>query len=118
MDFQQRLEKLVKDGVIPSDLGEALEHFYLSYSNAIKAPVPSMDEYLNHVVEQFKNPFVFAPFHEKITSPTNYYQFGLNFIRPLVMKEQSTVLGMDQLKNIDQVISQGDNVIFLANHQI
>jgi glycerol-3-phosphate O-acyltransferase len=69
------------------------------------------------VGEQVKHPFEFEPYHRLVTEPFDYYQFGLDFFRPLVDKDHSTLSGRDQLRRIATQLAAGENVIFLANHQ-
>jgi glycerol-3-phosphate O-acyltransferase len=67
--------------------------------------------------EQMRHPFEFAPYHQLVTKPFDYYAFGVEFFRPLVDKARSTVTGRDQLTRISSQLASGENVIFLANHQ-
>lgn len=71
-------------------------------------------ELLNELIEK---PFSFAPYHKMITKPFNYYQFGMDFTRPLINASASQYLGGENLKRIQQQIHAKENVIFLANHQ-
>ncbi|MBS0626604.1 MAG: 1-acyl-sn-glycerol-3-phosphate acyltransferase, partial [Verrucomicrobia bacterium] len=68
--------------------------------------------------EAVKSPFIFPPYHKQILQPFNYYTFGLDFIKPLVDLSSSSVQGHAYLKEITNKLSLGENVIFLANHQI
>jgi glycerol-3-phosphate O-acyltransferase len=63
------------------------------------------------------HPPTFEPYHERVRSPVDYYQFGLDLLRPLVIFEHSKLLGQDNLDRIVQQLQQGDNVVLLANHQ-
>ena len=76
-----------------------------------------LGEFLWAVGEQVMHPFEFEPYHRLVTEPFDYYRFGLDFFRPLVDKDQSTVSGGDRLDRIEAQLDAGDNVIFLANHQ-
>ena len=69
------------------------------------------------VGEQVKRPFEFEPYHRLVTEPFDYYQFGIDFFRPLVDKDHSTLSGRDHLRRIASQLAAGENVIFLANHQ-
>jgi len=42
---------------------------------------------------------------------------GNNFIRPLIINEQSKLVGIDHAKKILEKINQGQNVVILSNHQ-
>lgn len=113
-----------KVALLPDKIGKVLRSFYENYSQALKESgidpaeyVPVFDTYLNLVQAQITAPFSFQPYHQKIQHPFDYYTFGLDFIRPLVDQTRST---LSSEKHIDKVVShlkQGNNVIFLANHQ-
>lgn len=72
---------------------------------------------LDRLAEQLERPFVFAPYHEQITAPFDYYHFGREFLRPLVDPSRSSVRGLDQLDRIADQVRARDNVVFFANHQ-
>ncbi len=69
------------------------------------------------IKEQLSSPFIFGPYHQGIRSPFDYYNFGLNFLRPLLNKKKSKILGFDNLLTIQKQLAKGENVILLANHQ-
>ncbi len=71
---------------------------------------------LRELVEKHRS-FKFAPYHEKIRSPYDHYQFGLNFVRALIDFPRSHVHGQEALEQIDSQLRKGENVILLANHQ-
>ena len=72
---------------------------------------------LARLTEQLRTPFTFEPFHRQIRAPFDYFQFGIDFLRPLVDKHASTVRGLTHLDGVASQLAAGDNVIFLANHQ-
>lgn len=47
----------------------------------------------------------------------DYHQFGVDFTRPLVDWPNCKIVGMDNLNKIKQQLADGDNVVFLSNHQ-
>lgn len=52
------------------------------------------------------------------TSPYSFIiNRGNNFIRPLIINEQSKLVGVDNAKKILDQINQGQNVVILSNHQ-
>jgi glycerol-3-phosphate O-acyltransferase len=73
--------------------------------------------YLELLAEQFERPFVFAPYHEQITAPFDYYTFGIEFLRPLVDEARSTVRGLDEMACAADALARRENVVFFANHQ-
>lgn len=125
MHYLAKLDRFVEKGQIPPKLGSILRKFYFNYCSAFlehgrdfSKVEPMLLEYLDQVVIQLENPYPFSPFHRRITGPFNYYQFALDFIRPLVVFERSRILGMDNVDKIEAQISNKENVILFANHQI
>ncbi len=124
MNYLTELARYSKEGKLSKDLAETLHNFYFSYVNAAltngvetAAVEKLLVQLLNLVMEQFAAPFPFELFHQRIRQPVDYYNFGLDFIRPLVILKSSKVL---HLQNVDQMarqLSHGENVILLANHQ-
>ena len=49
-------------------------------------------------------PYRFEPYHKKITRPFNYYQFGLDFIRPFIDFKQSSLNNPHILNQIETQI--------------
>jgi glycerol-3-phosphate O-acyltransferase len=47
----------------------------------------------------------------------DFYKFGCDFFRPAMDLENSVVLGQENLAKAVQQIKDGENVVFLANHQ-
>jgi glycerol-3-phosphate O-acyltransferase len=69
------------------------------------------------VLQNATYPYKFDIFHQGIRAPFDYYQFGLNFITPLIDLERSQVLNLSQVQQIEAQLARGENVILLANHQ-
>ena len=102
-----------------------LENFEDSYLKAIAphstqpALAQKLFDQLKHLAnQQVNHPYSFQIFHQGIREPFDYYQLGLDFIRPLINFEKSKVIGIEQFKKIRQQLDQKDNVILLANHQV
>lgn len=101
-----------------------MQRFFNTYSVALKErgiatnTIDSLTkQYVEKVREQLKNPFSFQPFHERIRSPIDYYSFGLEFLRPLIIFESSKVLGLSHVKKMTEQLSRKENVVLLSNHQ-
>jgi glycerol-3-phosphate O-acyltransferase len=47
----------------------------------------------------------------------DFYAFGCDFFRPVMDVEKSLVLGQQNLDKAMEYLAQGENVVFLANHQ-
>jgi glycerol-3-phosphate O-acyltransferase len=124
MDHFEKLKQSVQSGKVPVDLATVIHNFYLSYNGVIKENGYSfahtqaiLNQFLDLVIEQLKNPYPFESFHRAIFSPFDYYQFGLEFIRPLVIFDRSSIKGIENLKTIEAQLAKGENVILLSNHQ-
>ncbi len=76
-----------------------------------------LKQWIDLVIQQSKVPYKFDIFHQSIRQPFDYYQFGLDFIRPLVNFKASKVLGLEQVDRIIEQLTDGENVVLLANHQ-
>src|SRR5258708_2656071 len=106
-----------------SHLQQALDHFSKSYvHNALQggmstASSKQLVEQLTRLVqEELQHPHSFAAFHKALRTPFDYYQFGLDLVRPLIDFKHSKVLGQEHLKSIVKAVEKGDNVILLSNH--
>lgn len=122
--FEHLLIEARKEGWLSEKMRATLARFFHSYLEAAKESMTSaaiLDWFktlLRLLYQQTRSPYIFQPYHERIRSPFDYYKFGTDFLRPLVDKARSTVVGHDHLKRIQAQLLQGDNVVFLANHQI
>lgn len=124
-EFQEKLETFAKDGSISEKIRAILQSFFSSYMSALSGCgmsaslyVPLFSLYLDRVKEQCLHPHQFQPYHEHIRSPFDYYAFGINFLKPLVEMERSSVKGLKNLDQIEKQLQKKENVVFLANHQI
>jgi glycerol-3-phosphate O-acyltransferase len=119
--FFALLDTFIKEGSITPKYGEILSTFYLGYQAALAPNDQPHNELfltlLNLIKQQCLEPFVFQPYHEHIRTPFDYYQFGLDIVKPLVDLPHSSVQGQDALKEIAASLERGENAIFLANHQ-
>ena len=122
--FIQKLNELTKTGTLPGRYHGIISSVYENYKDAtreshfpIKEIVNLFLNFLGLIREQFLAPYPFEPYHKKIRSPFDYYQFGLDFIRPLVDQEKSLIMGENNLHEIIRKLQEKENIIFLANHQ-
>lgn len=73
---------------------------------------------LTNMGRQLKEPHKFELFHQCVRGPDyDYYDFGLSFVRPLMIKENSRTTGLENLAEVANHIKEGDNVIIVGNHQ-
>ncbi|MBI3901106.1 MAG: 1-acyl-sn-glycerol-3-phosphate acyltransferase [Chlamydiia bacterium] len=112
---------LSPDGPIPLKYREILSQFVACYAQAL-GPLFDLSAsqlllFLELITPHFSSPFSFQPYHQKIRHPFDYYQFGLDFIRPLIEENRSKVYGEDQLDQIEKALQSGENAILLSNHQ-
>lgn len=122
--FFDKLENYRAKGEIPEKIVTILHQFFLSYTeaventgHAIEEHVPLFERYLSYVAQQFKAPYPFEPYHERVLQPVNYYRFGLDFIRPLVKFDACKTVRLDLVDQMEKQLKAGDNVILFANHQ-
>lgn len=125
MDYLSKLEYYSKNGKLPQKYMQILHNFYLSYSEAIERNGDNIKtyeslllQYLDLVIEQLKNPFLFESFHKRIKTPFDYHAFGLEIFRPLILFNESKVHRINYVNQIEAFLAKGENVILLANHQI
>lgn len=120
----QKLAECVQKGVIPSDLATVIRNFFESYEEAIQENGYSitsqqliLEKYVDLIAEQLKNPYYFEPYHHRVVKPFDYYHYGLDLLRPLVVFNESKILGSDRIQEMEHALAKGENVILLANHQ-
>lgn len=122
--FLNTLKAQLEESAIPLKYQKLFQEFYKGYRATLQshgissAPYDHLFvDFMAMLKQQCLEPYIFQPYHQQIRQPIDYYQFGLDFIRPLVDKERSSVQGLNYLKTIIHSLEKGDNAIFLANHQ-
>lgn len=122
--MMSELDAYVKEGIINPKLQRIIEEFYENYRQAIvriphykEKGLQQFDKLLELVIENIRHPYSFSIFHRTIRHPFDYYQFGLDFMRPFIRFEDSKILGLEFLRQIQDQLKKGENVILLANHQ-
>lgn len=117
------IEALINQEISDNRSKRLLLDFYQSYSKATAAYHDKdkinalFKTLLTLILEQMRSPRTFDVFHQSIRSPFDYYQFGLDFIRPLIDFEHSKISGDAIWNQIDKQIENKNNVILLSNHQ-
>ncbi len=124
-DFFSRLDEYAKKGWIPEKFQKILGEFYSNYKREldnhgldIEKQTPLFTTYLELIRKQIESPYPFEPYHKQICAPFDYYTFGIDFLRPLIDMNHSSLVGLKELDQIAQQLKKGDNVILFANHQI
>ncbi|KPK33544.1 MAG: hypothetical protein AMS24_00695 [Chlamydiae bacterium SM23_39] len=120
--FFKKLDNFLKNGYINEKIKNILKNFYFSYTKVTKIEEEKKKNtlfciFLDLIKEQIKNPFHFQMYHKKIRKPFDYYNFGIEFLKPLVDIKNSKLLGKENLKTIKKILQNKENVILLANHQ-
>lgn len=125
MDYLKKLEALQKFNQTSVDLIPILKRFYSSYTQAAKQNGFSekdleavLELFLTLIEKELRTPYKFEPFHKAVRHPVDYYHFGLDFIRPLVILNDSKTLNLHYANEIEKHLANGENVILLANHQV
>lgn len=122
-ELPRNLNSLEAEKRISPKMAAIFREFYENYFNTLsESPEPEkiqkmFEQLIELIVEQIHHPYSFEIFHRSIRQPFDYYQFGLDFIRPFIKFDQSKILGIDNLQSIQAQLKKGDNVILLANHQ-
>ncbi len=111
------MDKKLKFEKLPDKFRKLLSEFIRSYRAATSANNQIVEVYCEKILEFFENPFHFEPYHKKSRFPFDYYRFGLEFIRPVIDFEHSTVQGLDIVNGIEGQLKRRENAILLANHQ-
>lgn len=89
-----------------------------SANRPFESAAPTLKLFFQYTLEQLKKPHHFEPYHQKIRTPVDYYKFSLDFFRLLINQAESKLFGKEQLDTITEQLARGENVVFLANHQI
>jgi glycerol-3-phosphate O-acyltransferase len=120
--FFSTIEQYLKEESIPAKYADILEQFYLGYQQAVIASGEAQEklflDLLDLIKQQCLEPFLFSSYHKHLRQPFDYYQFGIDIMKPLVDLPHSTVCGLEHVKQIVTSLEKGENAIFLANHQV
>ena len=123
-NFLTQLKQLEKENVLSKKYHDIILEFYQDYKNAVGEDIFNKNNcdnifltFLNETKKQLEEPYQFELYHKKIVSPINYEKFGNDFVRPLIDIKHSKIFGTENLKKIQEQLSNNENVILLANHQ-
>lgn len=125
MSIESKLREYAEQNKIPEKILLIYKGFCETYLGAIKNHEElraegerMLSEYLDVVYEQINNPYTFGPYHQRVSTPFDYYQLSLDLFRPLINFSQSKVLGLEHVERMTTQLKAKENVILLANHQI
>jgi glycerol-3-phosphate O-acyltransferase len=123
-NIEAAIEQLTGDDSLCTKHRTLIRHFYNEIKMAlIKARRPLAPFFrlfaffLKLAQQQLLKPYLFESYHQKIRTPIDYYQFGLDFIRQLIDLPRSTVSGLQTIDRVEQQLRNGENAILFANHQ-
>lgn len=128
LPFEERARKYAEDGLVPEYCVNIFLDWYKSYARAVSESAHVQTDPREYTEAMFstllelsrrhvENPLNFDSYHMRMREPFDYYRFGLEFARVLVDISTSRVLGQENLRKAYSQTLNGDNVIFLANHQ-
>ena len=73
--------------------------------------------FLKSVSQSIESPYAFQPFHQAIRAPFDYYKWGNDFLKPLIILKQSRLVGEENARRILELTEKGENVVIMSNHQ-
>lgn len=124
MPFLEQLERHAQQGTLDDKLVGLIRGFYQSYCEAGQAAqlnqstiAEKFELFLKLIVAQVQQPHTFSHHHHSIRTPLDYYSFGIEMFRPLVLLDKSVLRGTENLDRMLQQLEDKENVILLANHQ-
>ncbi len=118
----EELAHWLKQSPLPPKVRGLIQDFHESYVEAIRQSLQPEEsealfkQWVSLVIQSIPPPS-FSIFHQRVRSPFDYYQFGLDFIRPFIDFSRSRIFGEDQLREIQSQLAKKENVFLLANHQ-
>lgn len=117
--FFAELDQLVKKSCLEEKYAKIVADFYYNYKKAAPSSnyLGTFQTFIKLIEAHQKHPPLFNNYHQKIRSPFDYHQFGIDFIKPLINLVKSRLEGSQQLLKIRKQIENRENVVFLANHQ-
>lgn len=123
--LREKIQSLISKGNVPKKYEIILQGFLESYQSVISTHgkdlntyLPTFELFLTLIEKQFQTPYQFEPYHQAIREPIDYYQFGVDFLKPLVDLPRSTIGGLEHLEKMVSQLKKKENIILFANHQI
>ncbi|KAF2308744.1 hypothetical protein GH714_015448 [Hevea brasiliensis] len=119
------IRKEVEAGRLPLNVA-GMEEVYQNYKNAVlQSGIPNAEEIIlsnmavamDRMCLDVEDPFVFSPYHKALREPFDYYNFGQNYIRPLVDFRNSYVGNISLFHEVEKQLQQGHNIVLISNHQ-
>jgi len=116
-------------GAFPESVRAQFLDWYEGYKVQVTAPQPhgpglSEEELVvifNRIIDRLilmkKQKFNFASRHEGIIEPYDYFEFGQEYVKPLIDFDKSWVRNPELWEEASAAVKRGENVVLLANHQ-
>ncbi|ACZ32850.1 acyltransferase family protein [Chlamydia pneumoniae LPCoLN] len=123
MQFSRYLRYAFDNQYLPEPLYQKFSVFHQNYIDAAtkKAAADQAEalclQWVKVIIEDLKNPFIFPPYHKKIRAPIDLFRLSIDFFSLVIDDKNSRILNLHRLKEIEEYIARGDNVVLLANHQ-
>lgn len=108
----------------------ASQNSYLKFKDETSTPPAALKRILEGVQFGYQfgmgeNKYVFGVTHEALRgnpeteegNTLDYYAWGCNFFRNFMDRDESQILGVENLKRAMDQANAGENVVFFANHQ-
>lgn len=118
------LKARVDAGKAPSQFAGMMSDFLSEYASSnLEAGQPpeafqkNLMTFLKSVSQAMEAPHKFSPYHQAIRQPFDYYKWGNDFLKPLIIMKESRMLGEGNAKKIADLVAKGENVVILSNHQ-
>lgn len=122
--FHQAVQEYLEKKLLTKPVANLVTNFYHNFQVTTKTGGISPEnltslfiQYLRYISRQINSPYPFPPYHEKLESPEDYSEFGLSFLRPLILTDQSKIYNEKILDQIEEKIQAKENVVLFANHQ-
>ncbi|MCH9620936.1 MAG: hypothetical protein S4CHLAM20_03450 [Chlamydiia bacterium] len=96
---------------------EANEVVYKEKDLDLEKGLYALKQYLKFVKEAIKSPTQFGNYHERETTPVDFFSLAHDLFSPFVDNDQSIIEGKENIEQITSLLKKGENVILLANHQ-
>lgn len=105
IEINKNLDASVAAGTAPREFADILRDFLEEYATSFIEAGETVDNFKYHVTkllttvnEAIVNPHEFQANHQAIREPFDYYVWGNEFLKPLVIKEQSQLFGLENAK--------------------
>lgn len=123
-DYAKEIHSKIHAGGLPSKITKIVEDFYDDYASSSKSIEVSPKEfhdiwstYIDELIVNFVRPYKFESYHKCVRKPFDYFKWGNEFMNNLIITTESRMVGSPNLDEIEKIISSGENVVILSNHQ-